>query len=48
LAGASRLLRGYNDELAEECLTTAIKAWDYEQSHEPVIQPNAYVPRHHE
>jgi hypothetical protein len=48
LAAASRLLRGYNDALAEECLQTAIKAWEYEQSHEPVIQPNAYVPRHHE
>ena len=48
LVAASRLLRGYNDKLAEECLTTAIKAWKYEQSHEPVIQPNAYVPGHHE
>jgi hypothetical protein len=48
LAAASRLLRGYNDPLAEECLRTAIKAWDYEQTHTPVIQPNAYVPRHHE
>lgn len=48
LAAASRLLRGYNDALAEECLRTAIKAWEYEQSHDPVIQPNAYVPRHHE
>jgi endoglucanase len=48
LAAASRLLRGYNDDLAEECLRTAIKAWNYEQSHDPVIQPNAYVPGHHE
>ena len=48
LAAASRLLRGYNDALAEECLKTAVKAWDYEQSHSPVNQPNAYVPRHHE
>ncbi|HLF32847.1 MAG TPA: glycoside hydrolase family 9 protein [Cyclobacteriaceae bacterium] len=48
LAAASRLLRGYNDALAEECLLIAIRAWEYEQSHEPVIQPNAYVPRHHE
>lgn len=48
LVAASRLLRGYNDALAEECLSTAIKAWNYEQTHEPVIQPNAYVPRHHE
>lgn len=48
LVAASRLLRGYNDKLADECLKTAIKAWDYEQTHEPVIQPNAYVPRNHE
>ena len=48
LAAASRLLRGYNDNLAEECLSTAIKAWNYEQTHDPVIQPNAYVPGHHE
>jgi hypothetical protein len=30
-------LRGYNDSLAEECITTAIKAWDEEASHEPNI-----------
>lgn len=48
LAAASRLLRGYNDMLADECLKTALKAWEYEQTHEPVVQPNAYVPRHHE
>ena len=45
LASAYRLLKGYNDKLAEECLATAVKAWNYEQTHEPVIQPNAYVPR---
>ena len=48
LAAASRLLRGYQDKLAEECLSTAIKAWNYEQSHDPVSQPNAYVPGHYE
>lgn len=48
LAAASRLLRGYNDKLAEECLNTATKSWNYEQSHDPVIQPNAYVPGHFE
>jgi hypothetical protein len=48
LAAASRVLRGYDDELAEECLLTAIRAWNYEQNHETVIQPNAYVPRNHE
>ena len=48
LAAASRILRGYNDALAEECLQTAIRAWNYEQNHDPVIQPNAYVPRGYE
>jgi len=45
LAAASRTLKGFDDELAKECLETAIKAWDYEQSHDPVSKPNAYVPR---
>ncbi|MCB0565692.1 MAG: glycoside hydrolase family 9 protein [Phaeodactylibacter sp.] len=35
LAAASRALRGYNDELATECLSTAENAWLEEQSHEP-------------
>jgi endoglucanase len=35
LAAASRALRGYNDKLAGECLETAKKVWDEEQSHEP-------------
>lgn len=35
LAAASRALKGYNDELAGECLKTAIGAWDEEQSHAP-------------
>ncbi len=30
IAAASRALRGYNDELADECLKTAIFAWDDE------------------
>jgi hypothetical protein len=45
---AGRILTGYNDALAQECIQTAIKAWNYEQNHDPVIQPNAYVPRDHE
>jgi len=48
LAAASRVLRGYNTELAEECIQTARRAWEYEQNHEPVIKPNAYVPGNHE
>jgi endoglucanase len=37
LAAASRALRGYDDALATRCLDTAIRAWDYEQTHAPVI-----------
>jgi endoglucanase len=35
LAAASRALRGYNDQLADECLATAKKVWDQEHSHKP-------------
>jgi len=35
LAAASRALRGFNDELADECLATAKKVWDEEHCHEP-------------
>ncbi len=35
LVAASRALRGYNNELAEECLETAKKVWDEEHSHDP-------------
>jgi hypothetical protein len=45
LAAASRTLRGFDDALANECIETAVKAWNYEQAHEPVRKPNAYVPR---
>ena len=37
MAAASRALKGYNDDLANESLQIAIRAWDEEQSHEPVI-----------
>ena len=37
LAAASRVLRGYNDELADECLKTATRVWDDEHSHAPNI-----------
>ncbi len=37
LAAASRALRGYNDQLADECLATSKKVWDQEHSHEPDI-----------
>ncbi len=45
LAASSRVLRGYEDALADECLQTALRVWDYEQAHAPVAQPAAYVPR---
>lgn len=45
LAAASRSLSGYDDKLAGECLETAQKTWDYEQTHEPVLKPAEYVPR---
>jgi hypothetical protein len=35
LAAASRALKGYNDKIANECLKTAKKVWNEEQSHEP-------------
>jgi hypothetical protein len=44
LAASSRVLRGFDDALARECLATAVKAWEFEQSHPPVRRPNPYVP----
>ncbi|HKR82792.1 MAG TPA: glycoside hydrolase family 9 protein, partial [Terriglobales bacterium] len=35
LAAASRGLRGYNDQLADQCLKTAIHIWNDEHSHAP-------------
>jgi hypothetical protein len=45
LAAASRALAGFDDKLAKECIETAKKAWEYEQTHEPVLTPAEYVPR---
>jgi hypothetical protein len=44
LAASSRVLRGYDDALAKECLATAVKTWEFEQTHPPVHAPNPYVP----
>lgn len=44
LAAASRSLAGYDDKLASECLETAKKVWDFEQSHEAVSRPAEYIP----
>ncbi|MBC3764853.1 glycoside hydrolase family 9 protein [Neptunicella marina] len=35
LSAASRALKGYNNKLAKECIDTAIKVWQDEQSHAP-------------
>jgi len=44
LAAASRVLKGYDDTLADECLATAKKVWLYEQTHDPVRFRSAYIP----
>jgi hypothetical protein len=44
LAAASRVLHGFNDSLAKECLKTAEELWQREQAHSPVFAPSAYVP----
>jgi hypothetical protein len=43
LAAASRVLRDHDAALAGECLQTAVRVWEYEQSHAPVEMSNAYV-----
>ena len=45
LAASSRVLRGYEDTLAGECLATALRIWEYEGDHAPVVQSAGYVPR---
>ncbi|MBG0860198.1 MAG: glycoside hydrolase family 9 protein [Bacteroidales bacterium] len=45
LASASRSLKDFDPRLASECLETARKVWDYEQTSEPVQKPAGYVPR---
>ena len=37
LAAASRVLRGYDDKMAEKCLDTATRVWDDEHKHPPAI-----------
>lgn len=43
LAAASRVLREFQKELAQNSLQTAMKLWEFEQSHPPVYAPNAYA-----
>ncbi|MGC9349286.1 MAG: glycoside hydrolase family 9 protein [Anaerolineae bacterium] len=45
LAAAARVLREHMPDLAEECLSTAVEAFAFEQEHEPVEQRGGYVPR---
>ncbi len=44
LAAASRVLRGFDDALARECLETAVGIWDFEQANPPARARVAYVP----
>ena len=37
LAAASRALRGYDDKMADECLTIAKRVWSEEHSHPPAL-----------
>jgi len=37
LAAANRVLRGYNDKMAEECLQTAVRVWDEEHKQPPAL-----------
>ena len=37
LAAASRVLHGFDDKMADECLQTAERVWDDEHKHAPVI-----------
>ena len=45
LAASSRVLAGFEDALAAECLGTAKGIWEHEHSQEPELHPAAYVPR---
>ena len=44
LAAASRVLKGYRSDLADEALKTAEQLWQYEQAHRAKFTPNCYVP----
>lgn len=48
LAAAGRIIKGYDENLARECLAAAEDIWNYEQSHDPVYQENEYVPENRE
>ena len=37
LAAASRVLRGFDDKMAEECLQTAVRVWEQEHAQPPAL-----------
>ena len=45
LAAAYRALKGYNDELAEECLSVALKVWETEKNTPDERIRGGYAPR---
>jgi hypothetical protein len=45
LAICARVLKGYNDKLADECIATSKKIWEFEQANPPKIHNSEYVPR---
>lgn len=45
---ASRVLRGFDDGLATECLQAAEDVWTFEQSHDPVHYEVSYQPQEDE
>ncbi len=45
LAAAGRVLADFDPPLAGECRATALKAWEYEQTHPAARQASAYVPQ---
>ncbi|MFP4082966.1 MAG: glycoside hydrolase family 9 protein [Candidatus Aminicenantes bacterium] len=47
-AAASRILRGYDKNLAQECLRAAQQVWEYEQTHDPVHFEVSYQPQEDE
>ncbi|MGE5224085.1 MAG: glycoside hydrolase family 9 protein [Omnitrophica WOR_2 bacterium] len=46
LAASSRVLRGFEEALAQECLLTARRVWDREQSQPVKVARSCYVPGH--
>ncbi len=43
LSASSRVLRGFDEPMAAECLETARQIWEYEHSHDPAVRQVVYV-----